>query len=88
MGINPTNKVAAVGTIHPNPIKTRKEIKVDIGGVPPVGTRTLIKETTKVGTHKTFSHRVAEAMALVEVEEITKTVSNVSAQDIGRGSVP
>ena len=32
MGINPTNKVEAVGTIHPNPIKTRKEIKVDIGG--------------------------------------------------------
>ena len=53
-----------------------------------MGTRTLIKETTKMGTHKTFSHRVAEAMALVVVEEITKTVSNVSAQDIGGGSAP
>ena len=88
MEINPTKRVAAVETLHPNLIKKRKETKVGIKGVTPVGTRTLTKGTTKVGTHKTFSHRVAEAMALVVVEEITKTVSNVSAQDIGRGSVP
>ena len=88
MGINPTKRAAAVETVHPSLIKTRKETKLGIKGVTPVGTRTLIKGATKVGTHKTISHRVAEAMALVVVEEITKTVSNVSAQDIGRGSVP
>ena len=67
-------------TDHLN-LKTRKETKVGIKGATPVGTRTLTKGVTKVGTHKTISHRVAEAMVLVVVEETMKTVMNVNVQD-------
>ena len=62
-------------------LKTRKETKVGIKGVTLVGTRTLTKGVTKVGTHKTISLRVAEAMVMVVVEEAMKTVMNVNVQD-------
>ena len=52
-----------------------------IKGATIVGTRTLTKGVTKVGTHKTISNAAAEAMVMVVVEEAMNTVTNVIDQD-------